>query len=841
MSTFPISHWMENLTFDDKGAPCAVYKIPMDNYSLIASGEVLSVFDRMAHVYETIERDFKILSFCREVSPSEYQETMNNLLDNKDYLQEYNEHIFASKAEISKLASWKRELYIIIPLKTLKALDVLKKNAMKGSIRELKKAMEEMFLGKDPVISKQAMEKSMKDEEDMFIYMEQALGGRRATNEELQWILNRLGTRSITSKDVVSGWSPTSIISTKSQNDITITPIKNTIMSTHYSYEIDSKGPERLAIRQGNQGETSFQTFIQFSDYPDDTSVPGHEVYFNLERLGYPIDIAIEAVFWDSDTAGKKLYGKNLEMIEQSNQYSGSLTGAPIDLKNAHQRSKVLEHKISEKMPLLNVSTTLAISATDEVRLKQMRREVTESLKGYYAVVAPGKQREAYMQFMPVMTYGMKNYQVPMEPKYLASTMINATVEVGERVGYYLGIIMSGNKPPLLFNPTQAQKDNKTATTAILGNLGGGKSVLNKTIIYYMVMWGAKVIAIDPKDENKCFKQIPAIAKRMRQVDIGVAGSSINPYRIANSPEATAGLVVDFLCIILNANEAGPTAENRRIAIQRAVAITMEQKIQNMETTMKAFYYLHTQSDLADRFKQEAETCFVLLQDYKNMEISNTVFSDDDALDIKQMTDQFVNFNISKLPLPTETDMQNLGTNGRLAPLKVFGSAIMYLIVQFARYATLSLSKRLYKVLSIDEGWKITSSPQGADLMMEIIRMGRTYNIMPIIATQSASDLLDEKVRNNIGMVFMFKNKDEQEIRNCAKLLGIEDCTPDFIAQVRKLRSGTCYFRDLNDRVCKLIVRPQPANLIKIFDTRPEAAADLEEVLRENEEQESGG
>src|SRR5690606_21189091 len=115
------SHWIENLTFDDKGMPCAVYHIPLDNYSHISSSDIISVFSRMASMYETIERDFKLLSLCKIVSSNEYDETMKNKRDNvTDYYTEYQDHINSAKTEISRLASWKRELFLVLPLKRLK-------------------------------------------------------------------------------------------------------------------------------------------------------------------------------------------------------------------------------------------------------------------------------------------------------------------------------------------------------------------------------------------------------------------------------------------------------------------------------------------------------------------------------------------------------------------------------------------------------------------------------------------------------------------------------------------------------------------------------------------------
>ena len=48
---------------------------------------------------------------------------------------------------------------------------------------------------------------------------------------------------------------------------------------------------------------------------------------------------------------------------------------------------------------------------------------------------------------------------------------------------------------------------------------------------------------------------------------------------------------------------------------------------------------------------------------------------------------------------------------------------------------------------------------------MKLVREGRAMNAGVYFVTQNANDLLDEKMKNNIGMKFAFRSTDINEIK----------------------------------------------------------------------------
>ncbi len=100
--------------------------------------------------------------------------------------------------------------------------------------------------------------------------------------------------------------------------------------------------------------------------------------------------------------------------------------------------------------------------------------------------------------------------------------------------------------------------------------------------------------------------------------------------------------------------------------------------------------------------------------------------------------------------------------------------ALLYLVSQFARRLLNGLDRRIPKAIVLDEAWAVTSTPQGAKLIPEVSRMGRSRNTALILVSQNAGDLLNEQVTNCISAVFAFRSTERAEVANVLSLLGVD-------------------------------------------------------------------
>jgi hypothetical protein len=149
--------------------------------------------------------------------------------------------------------------------------------------------------------------------------------------------------------------------------------------------------------------------------------------------------------------------------------------------------------------------------------------------------------------------------------------------------------------------------------------------------------------------------------------------------------------------------------------------------------------------------------------------------------------------------------------------------ALLYLVSQFARKLLLGLDRTVPKAIFLDEAWAITSTPEGAKLVPEVSRMGRSRNTALILVSQNAGDLLNEQVTNCLSGVFAFRSTERGEVANVMSLLGVAP-SDDHKATLRALGNGECIFRDLDDRAGRIGIDLVSDELKDWIDTNPTRA-----------------
>ena len=149
--------------------------------------------------------------------------------------------------------------------------------------------------------------------------------------------------------------------------------------------------------------------------------------------------------------------------------------------------------------------------------------------------------------------------------------------------------------------------------------------------------------------------------------------------------------------------------------------------------------------------------------------------------------------------------------------------ALLYLVSQFARRLLNGMDRRVPKAIFLDEAWAITSTPEGAKLVPEVSRMGRSRNTALILVSQNAGDLLAEQVTNCISSVFAFRSSERVEVANVMALLGVE-ASAEHQAVLRGLGNGECLFRDLEGRAGRIAIDLISEEMQRWLDTNPTRA-----------------
>ena len=84
---------------------------------------------------------------------------------------------------------------------------------------------------------------------------------------------------------------------------------------------------------------------------------------------------------------------------------------------------------------------------------------------------------------------------------------------------------------------------------------------------------------------------------------------------------------------------------------------------------------------------------------------------------------------------------------------------------------------------------------------MKLVRAGRAMNAGVYFVTQNTDDLLDEKLKNNLGLKFAFRSTDLNEIKKTLAFFGVDPEDENNQKRLRDLENGQCLISDLYGRV----------------------------------------
>ena len=146
--------------------------------------------------------------------------------------------------------------------------------------------------------------------------------------------------------------------------------------------------------------------------------------------------------------------------------------------------------------------------------------------------------------------------------------------------------------------------------------------------------------------------------------------------------------------------------------------------------------------------------------------------------------------------------------------------AVMITIGTFALDFIYS-DRKIYKIVALDEAWSLLQVAQGAALSNKLVRAGRSMQSGVFFITQSSSDLLDEKIKNNIGLKFAFHSTDKTEIRNTLRFFGLDPDDEENQNAIMTLETGECLMQDIYGRVGKVHTQILLQHVFDAFDTRP--------------------
>jgi DNA helicase HerA-like ATPase len=431
---------------------------------------------------------------------------------------------------------------------------------------------------------------------------------------------------------------------------------------------------------------------------------------------------------------------------------------------------------------------------------------------GIDVVNSTGDQFSLLCESLPGDRVRLNSY-VQRQPLYtIAGGVPTATVGLGDRVtqgsgwvGPYIGETLGRARSIVHFDPLLAAALNRPTAIAITGEPGGGKTTLALLLIMQLALRGVTVAVIDPKgDAEPLVELLKARGRKARVLPLGAAAPGLlDPFSFGDDLAQKRTMATETLRLLLPR-----MSEERESAMIQAVASVASRERPSLG---KVIRHLEESADPASK------NLGAVLRSMSEMRLARLCFAPSGGQQIDAAGWTTV-FTLAGLTLPdVAISRDDFSYEQRLSV------ALLYLVSQFARRLLNGMDRRLPKAIFLDEAWAITSTPEGAKLVPEVSRMGRSRNTALILVSQNAGDLLSEQVTNCISGVFAFRSSERVEVANVMALLGVE-ASEEHKAVLRGLGNGECIFRDLEGRAGRIGIDLISDELRQWLDTNPTRA-----------------
>ena len=527
-------------------------------------------------------------------------------------------------------------------------------------------------------------------------------------------------------------------------------------------------------------------------------SFPDGEPWLHFaDSLPFPVEISSRMKLIPPAKASKDVSRRLAHARDMDAHIREAGAEAPIALAEQIAAARMLEHGITkERLPFVYGWHRLIVAAPTRELCVRRVEAVVEHYRdiGIDVVNSTGDQFSLLCESLPGERVRLNSY-VQRQPLYtIAGGMPTATVELGDRIdadaagwiGPYIGETLGRARSIVHFDPLLAAARNRPTAIAITGEPGGGKTTLALLLIYQLALRGATVAVIDPKGDAEslveyCCRQ----GRKARVLPLDSAAPGLlDPFSFGDDLAEKRTMATETLRLLLPR-----MSEERESAMIQAVGAVAGTRAAEPGQGGHGTW----RSPTTRRGRTRRGACGR----------SRRCGWPGCASPRRAASRSTRRAGPRSSPWPGSPCRTPATSRDDYSYEQRLSVALLYLVSQFARRLLNGMDRRLPKAIFLDEAWAITSTPEGAKLVPEVSRMGRSRNTALILVSQNAGDLLNEQVTNCLSGVFAFRSTERAEVANVMSLLGVEP-SDEHKAVLRSLGNGECIFRDLDGRAGRI-------------------------------------
>nr|WP_152894787.1 ATP-binding protein [Streptomyces adustus] len=517
-----------------------------------------------------------------------------------------------------------------------------------------------------------------------------------------------------------------------------------------------------------------YQAQLALAECPPVVSQDAADLFAQLELLDFPVDYTVDLTLVPAEKAREQVRRKKNELIDQADQYDARPTGMPASLTEAARDLGELDARLSRTSVEVEVQsvTVLTVWGPTAAVCDARARALAALLGGadYRAVRPAGLQEALFALGLPgtVRPGVVREFTQHQISEDWALGGAFTAAEVGDPNGMFLGIDLDcGTTRPVMINVADAPKVDASASMGIVGDLGAGKSVLQKLIAEAVWARGGCAICIDrtPVREWATFARTAAKG-RVQIIDAAQAEVSIDPLRMFDGPEGRH-YALSYLTLQLGIGPMSTSGEVLHHAVEQAAAGPEP----SMHRVLEVLEAMATSE--AGRRQDAAATLAGLIRVVATNSLARMVF--DPALppvrlDASSSSDMIV-ITTTGLKLPPKAAFTNPEILHQQPLEALIGRAVLYLIAAIARQTAFEDPTRFTAVV-LDELYWLTSSAEGTALVHEILHDGRKHGAGLLAGSHDAAELGPD--RGLMAYRALARTADRERARRGLEFVGLD-------------------------------------------------------------------
>ncbi|EMW5622016.1 ATP-binding protein [Enterococcus faecalis] len=564
-----------------------------------------------------------------------------------------------------------------------------------------------------------------------------------------------------------------------------------------------------------NEEATSYVAYFTIDSIVGELDFPSTEIfYYQQQQFDFPIDTNMNIEIVANKKALSTVRNKKKELKDLDDHAWNSDNETGNNVLEALEDVNELEAELDQtKEAMYKLSYIIRVAASSYEELKRRCNEIKDFYDDWsIKLVRPfGDMLGLHYEFLPSSKRYINDYVQYVTSDFLAGLGFGASQMLGETEGIYIGYNIETGKNVYL-KPSLASQGVKGSVTnalasAFLGSLGGGKSFSNNLLVYYSVLFGAQALIVDPKAERGNWKEtLPDMADEINIVNLTSEEKNqglLDPYVLMKRKKDAESLAIDILTFLTGISSRDG---ERFPLLRKAIRSVTQKEIRGLWLVI---------DELREDDNPLSHSIADHIESFTDYDFAHLLFSDGTTENSISLEKQLNIIQVADLVLPdAQSNFSDYTT------LELLSVAMLIVISTFA-LDFIHSDRTKFKIVDLDEAWSFLQVAQGKTLSNRLVRAGRAMNAGVYFVTQNADDLIDEKLKNNIGLKFAFRSTDSQEIKKTLTFFGVDPNDEDNQKRLRELENGQCLIQDLYGRVGTIQVHPVFEDLFHAFDTRP--------------------